>query len=150
MDTNPTNIESILSTIGYLQSNIGSLQSSIGHLQATMASVQESARCVPDDEEQPDPNDAIANLEIRFNSMYNSLMDAMYVVYDEVTAVADDLNSLVNIYNVSSLFKNLLDQGQFCGATDCPYFGLRVTLPMGLKARVVLSPVDLLPCACWT
>ena len=32
----------------------------------------------------------------------------------------------------------LLDQGPFCGATDCPCFGLRVTLHMGFKARVVL------------
>ena len=32
----------------------------------------------------------------------------------------------------------LLDQGSLCGATDCPYFGLCVTLPMGFKARVVL------------
>ena len=31
-------------------------------------------------------------------------------------------------------------------ATDCPYFGLRVTLPMGFKARVVLFPVHLLAC----
>ena len=30
----------------------------------------------------------------------------------------------------------LLDQGTFCGATDYPYFGLRVTLPMDFKARV--------------
>ena len=37
-----------------------------------------------------------------------------------------------------------LNQGPFCGATDCPYFGLRVTLPMGFKAGVVLSPVPLL------
>ena len=29
----------------------------------------------------------------------------------------------------------LLDQGSFCGAIDCPNFGL----PMGFKARVVLS-----------
>ena len=34
----------------------------------------------------------------------------------------------------------LLNQSPFCGAIDCPYFGLRVTLPMGFKARVVLQP----------
>ena len=31
----------------------------------------------------------------------------------------------------------LLNQGPFCQDTDCSYFGLRVTLPMGFKARVV-------------
>ena len=41
----------------------------------------------------------------------------------------------------SKIFLNfLLDQGPFCEATDSPYFVLRVTLPMGFKARVVLSP----------
>ena len=34
----------------------------------------------------------------------------------------------------------------FCWATDCSYFELRVTLPMGFKARVVLSPAHLLAC----
>ena len=32
----------------------------------------------------------------------------------------------------------LLHQGPFCGATDYPYFGLCVTLPIGYKATVVL------------
>ena len=40
----------------------------------------------------------------------------------------------------------LLDQGPFCGATDCPCFGLCVTLPMGFKSRVVLSPAHVLAC----
>ena len=42
----------------------------------------------------------------------------------------------------------LLDQGPFRGATDCPYYGLCVTLPMGFKVRVVLSPTHLLACMC--
>ena len=41
----------------------------------------------------------------------------------------------------------LLDQGPFCGATDYSYFGLRVPLPMGFKARVVLSTALILSCA---
>ena len=35
----------------------------------------------------------------------------------------------------------VVQQGPFCGATDCPYFGLHVTRPTSFKARVVLSPV---------
>ena len=34
----------------------------------------------------------------------------------------------------------LLDEGPFCGPTDCPYFGLNGTVPMGFKSRVVLLP----------
>ena len=53
-----------------------------------------------------------------------------------------------NLYPVHSFwcfFLNFyLDQGLFCGTTDCPYFGLLMTLPMGFKARVVLSPAHLL------
>ena len=42
----------------------------------------------------------------------------------------------VSIMKFFCFFKKfLLDQGPFCGATDCPYFGLCVTLPMGFKAR---------------
>ena len=37
-----------------------------------------------------------------------------------------------------NFFENFLGQGPFCRATDCPYFGLHVTFPMGFKARVVL------------
>ena len=45
------------------------------------------------------------------------------------------------------LFLNfLLDQGPFFGANDCPWFGIHATLPMGFKARVVLSPAHLLAC----
>ena len=47
-------------------------------------------------------------------------------------------------------FLFLLDQGPFLGATDYPFFGLRVTLSMGFKARVVLSPAHLLACMWWT
>ena len=48
--------------------------------------------------------------------------------------------------NFDSNFLNsvLLDQGPFSGTTDCPYFELHVTLPMGFKARVVLLPAHLL------
>ena len=46
----------------------------------------------------------------------------------------------------ASFFKIFAVPGPFCGATDCPYFGLHVTLPMGFKVRVVLSPVHLLSC----
>ena len=34
----------------------------------------------------------------------------------------------------------------FVGPLIAPVFGLRVTLPMGFKARVVLSPAHLLTC----
>ena len=40
----------------------------------------------------------------------------------------------VNFYFLKISF--LLGQGSFCGATDCPYFGLSLILPMGFKARV--------------
>ena len=40
----------------------------------------------------------------------------------------------------------LMDQAPFCGATDYPCFGLRVTVPMGFKSRVDLSPALLLAC----
>ena len=46
--------------------------------------------------------------------------------------------------------KILMDQGPFCGAIDFPYFGLRVILPMGFKARVVLSLALPLACVRWT
>ena len=51
----------------------------------------------------------------------------------------------MNIW-VVLFFYFLLDQCPFCGATDCPYFGLCVTLPVGFKAGVVLSPAHLLAC----
>ena len=51
------------------------------------------------------------------------------------------------IYKRKTFFlKILLDQGLFCEATDCPCFGLRVTLPMGFKGRVILSPALVLAC----
>ena len=52
------------------------------------------------------------------------------------------------VHNVLKLFFKifLLGQDPFCGVTDCPYFGLCVTLPMGFKARAVLLPVLLLAC----
>ena len=56
-----------------------------------------------------------------------------------------NLKENVRVY-VFVFFKFLLDQGPFCGATDCPYFRLVMTLPMGFKARVVLLPVHLLAC----
>ena len=40
----------------------------------------------------------------------------------------------------------LLDQCPFCGATDCPPFGLCVILHMSFNVRVVLSPALLLAC----
>ena len=42
-----------------------------------------------------------------------------------------------------------LDQGSFCGATDCPYFRL-CDPPMGFKVRVVLSLALLLACMHYT
>ena len=53
-------------------------------------------------------------------------------------------------YCCLGLFSFLLDQGPFCRATDCPCFGLCVTLPMGFKARVVLLPAHSLACVQWT
>ena len=40
----------------------------------------------------------------------------------------------------------LVGQRSICGATDGPYFGLCVTVPMGFKARVVLLTALLLAC----
>ena len=40
-------------------------------------------------------------------------------------------------------FKFLLEQSPFCGASDHPYFGLRVTA-MGFKTREVLLPALLM------
>ena len=42
--------------------------------------------------------------------------------------------------------KFCLDQGPFCGATDCSCFGLRVSFLMGFKSRVDISPALLLVC----
>ena len=39
-----------------------------------------------------------------------------------------------------------LDQGPFCGATDCSCFGLRVSFLMGFKSRVDISPALFLAC----
>ena len=60
---------------------------------------------------------------------------------------SDDSREKFKINSKKLLVLNfLLDQGPFCGATDCPYFGLHVTLPLGYKARVVLSTT--LTCMC--
>ena len=45
-------------------------------------------------------------------------------------------SSLVLVFG---FFIILLHEGPFCAATDCPYFGLRVTHQMGFKARVVVG-----------
>ena len=42
------------------------------------------------------------------------------------------------------IFLFLVREGPFCRTTDCTYFGLYMTLPMGFKARVVLLPACLL------
>ena len=39
-----------------------------------------------------------------------------------------------------------LDQGPFCGATDCSCFGLRVSFLMGFKSRVDILPALFLAC----
>ena len=57
-----------------------------------------------------------------------------------------NVDAVLSVIFKTFLKKFLLDQGPFCGATDCSYFGLCVTLPMGFKARVVLSPAHLLAC----
>ena len=49
-------------------------------------------------------------------------------------------------YFLSVFFKILLDQGPFCGVTDCSCFGLRVSFLMGFKSRVDLSPALFLAC----
>ena len=38
----------------------------------------------------------------------------------------------------------------FVGPLIAPYFGLCMTLPMGFKVRVVLSPAHLVACVWWT
>ena len=43
--------------------------------------------------------------------------------------------------------KFLLDQGSFCGATGCSYFGLYVALHLGFKARVALVNLRVTSCA---
>ena len=43
-----------------------------------------------------------------------------------------------------SLF--LLDQDPFCGAIDCPYFGLSVSLSMGFNATMILSSAFIFTC----
>ena len=45
------------------------------------------------------------------------------------------------------LKNKLLEQGPFCGVTDCHYFGLHMmVVSMGFKARVVLLLPLLLAC----
>ena len=36
-------------------------------------------------------------------------------------------------HEVPKLFYNFVGPGPFCGATDCPYFTLRVRVPKGFK-----------------
>ena len=48
------------------------------------------------------------------------------------------------------LKKKLLDQGTFCGATDCSCFGLCVSFLIGFKSRVDLSPALFLAYVRWT
>ena len=43
-----------------------------------------------------------------------------------------------------------LDQGPFCGATDCSCFGLRVSFLMGFKSRVDILPALFLACMLWS
>ena len=62
--------------------------------------------------------------------------------HDTYVAIRYERNTLT----VRFFSKFLLDQGPFCGVTDCFYFGLRVTLLVGFKARVVLSPAQFLAC----
>ena len=43
-----------------------------------------------------------------------------------------------------------LDQGPFCGTTDCSCFGLRVSFLRGFKSRVDISPALFLACVLWS
>ena len=62
------------------------------------------------------------------------------------TAVLND-SHLKNMGHSDFFFQFfLLEQSPFRGATDCTYFALCVTLPMGFKARVDLWPAISLAC----
>ena len=54
--------------------------------------------------------------------------------------------------HISSFFFQIfcLDQGPFCGATDCSCFGLRVSFLMGFKSRVDILPALFLACILWS
>ena len=58
----------------------------------------------------------------------------------------DHLQGIVTLCFGNFFVNFLLDKGPFCGPTDYPYFGLCVTIHMGFKARMVLSPALLLSC----
>ena len=43
-----------------------------------------------------------------------------------------------------------LDQGPFCGANDCSWFGLCVSFLMDFKSRADISPALFLACVLWS
>ena len=60
---------------------------------------------------------------------------------------ADILITCHIVMAANKLFLNfLLDQGLFCGVTDCSCFGLCMSFLMGFKSRVHLLPVLFLAC----